>query len=99
MKSYDTVVQALQDLKSRGFSADMNLAFDSIHCPDSDLHLRPEDFEIVETYRFEGQTNPDDEDVVYAVSSKDGKLKGVLVSAFGSYSDPVSDEMIKKLRY
>jgi hypothetical protein len=35
---------------------------------------------------------------VYAIESKSGK-KGVLVNAFGVYSEPLSDEMIKKLSF
>ena len=97
MENYDTVVAALAGLKGRGYPLDFNVAFDNITCAENGLCLNPQEFEIKEVYRFEGDTNPDDEDVVYAVESKDGKLKGVLVNAYGIYSDPVSDEMLQKL--
>jgi hypothetical protein len=51
----------------------------------------------MEVYRFEGETNPSDEAVVYAVESKDGTMKGTIVNAYGIYADPKSDEMIKML--
>ena len=97
MKSYDTVTEAVKDLKSRGFNIDFNLAFDKLICLEDNSCLNPHEFEIVEVHRFEGETNPSDEDVVYAVESKDGKIKGVVTSAFGLYADPVSNEMIQKL--
>ena len=97
MENYDTLVAALAGLKGRGYPLDFNVAFDNITCAENGLCLNPQEFEIKEVYRFEGDTNPDDEDVVYAVESKDGKLKGVLVNAYGIYSDPVSDEMLQKL--
>ena len=78
MTSYDTVTEALKDLKSRGFSVDFNIAFDKIICADNKICLNPNEFEIVATYRFEGDTNPSDEDVVYAIEGKDGIVKGTM---------------------
>ncbi len=97
MKSYDTVTEAVKELKARGYTTNFNLAFDKLICLEDNLCLNPHEFEIVEVHRFEGATNPSDEDVVYAVESKDGKIKGVVTSAFGLYADPVSNQMIQKL--
>ena len=97
MKSYDTVTEALQGLKQRGFTVDFNIAFDKLICSDNTICLQPDEFEIVESHRFEGDSNPDDEDVVYAVASKDGKIKGVMSSAYGPYADPASNRIIQKL--
>ncbi|MEO8769112.1 MAG: phosphoribosylpyrophosphate synthetase [Ferruginibacter sp.] len=97
MYTYDTVVEAIDGLKARGYEIDLNLAFDKLICNKKGVSLNPSEFEITEVYRFEGDTNPSDEDVVYAVESKDGKTKGVLTEAFGMYADVASDEMLKKL--
>ena len=97
MKAYDTVTGALQDLKLRGFTIDFNIAFDKIICSKNETILNPHEFEIVEVYRFEGDSNPDDEDVVYAIESKDGKLKGSMTSAYGMYAATVSTAMLQKL--
>ena len=97
MKAYDSVTGALQDLKLRGFTIDFNIAFDKIICSKNETILNPDEFEIVEVYRFEGDSNPDDEDVVYAIQSKDGKLKGSITSAYGMYATTVSTAMLQKL--
>ncbi|MEP6674050.1 MAG: phosphoribosylpyrophosphate synthetase [Ferruginibacter sp.] len=97
MHNYDTVSEALKDLKARGFTKDFNIAYDKLICGDESIALHPDDFEIVEVYRFEGDTNPSDEDVVYAVESKDGKTKGVISSAYGTYAEEISTELLKKL--
>ena len=96
MYNYDTVVEALNGLKSRGYVIDFNLDKDKIICSDQIHCLGTEDFEIVETHRFEGATNPSDEDVVYAVESKDRLIKGTLSSAFGIYADSLSTELMLK---
>lgn len=97
MQSYDTVTAALSGLKAKGYTLDFNIAFDNIKCEEHNICLNPNEFEITEVHRFEGDTNPSDEDVVYAVESKDGKIKGTITSAFGMYSDNVNDAMLKKL--
>lgn len=97
MKTYDTLLEALNDLKNRGYTLDFNLANDYLHCAEHDLRIHPEDFEIIETHRFEGDTNPSEQSVVYAIESVRGE-KGVLVNAYGLYADTMSANMVKKLQ-
>lgn len=96
MYNYDTISGAIADLKDRGFSLDFNLEENCIICHEE--KFRPEDFEILEVYRFEGESDPADEAVVYAIVSSTG-LKGTLVNAYGMYANAMSDEMIKKISY
>ena len=97
MQTYDTLVDALNDLKQRGYTTDFNIAFDHVKCIETGVCLAPSQFEITDFYRFEGMTNPDDSVIVYTIEAKDGSMKGTLVSAYGVYSDPVNDEMLQKL--
>ena len=97
MENYETVVAALTGLKAKGYTLDLNIAFDKIICNENGLCLNPNEFEIMEVYRFEGDTNPDDEDVVYAIESKDGTIKGSMTSAYGLYADEISSDLIEKL--
>lgn len=96
MHTYDTVTEAVNGLKKRGFTIDFNLEVDHIRCPERQLSLSPSEFEIAEVYRFEGNSDPADEAVVYAIESKHGE-KGILVDGFGVSADAVSAEMIEKL--
>ena len=97
MDNYDTVTAALKGLKLKGFIVDLNIAFDKLICKETNLCLNPAEFEIVETFRFEGATDPGDEMIVYAIAAKDGKIKGIITSAYGMYADSISTEMINKL--
>jgi hypothetical protein len=97
METYDTVTGALSGLKAKGYSLDFNIGAENIQCAAHDIVLHPDEFEITEVHRFEGDTNPSDEEVLYAVQSKDGVMKGTIVSAFGMYADTLSNEMIQKL--
>ena len=55
-----------------------------------------DDFEIEQVYRYEGDSNPSDESTVYGIASKDG-LRGILVTAYGAYTDGMSAAMLRKL--
>ena len=96
MYSYDTVTDAVNGLKQRGYTKDYNLEENCIVCNEEKFHS--EDFEIVEVYRFEGESDPADEAVVYAVESNKGD-KGILVAGYGISAEDMSIEMLKKLRY
>lgn len=97
MEAYDTLTAALTGLKAKGYTLDFNIAFDKLVCSEGINCLNPNEFEITEVHRFEGDTNPSDEDVVYAVQSHDQKIKGTLTSAFGMYADDISTEMLQKI--
>lgn len=96
MISYDTVSEAVNGLKKRGYTTDFNLAENCVVCHTD--RFDPGQFEIVETHRFEGQTDPADEAVVYAISSTSG-MQGVLVTGYGISAEGMSAEMAKKLRF
>ncbi len=98
MYSYTTLSEAVNDLTIRGYTYEFKLCTDSIECSGLELVLHPEHFEITEHYRFEGNTDPADESVVYAIQSTDGKTKGMIVNGYGISSDPLSDRMLKKLK-
>lgn len=96
MHNYDTVSEAVNGLKQRGYNIDFNLEKESIVCPKTPLALMPYEFEITEVYRFEGNTDPADEAIVYAIESVYGQ-KGILVNGFGPSADSTSAEMVQKL--
>jgi hypothetical protein len=94
MRSYDTVSEAVNDLKKRGYTEDFNLGFDNINC--REIICDPDDFDITEIYRFEGNSDPADEAIVFGIESKKNKIKGVLVNGYGISSDSLSEAMVKK---
>lgn len=93
---YSNVKDALDKLNSEGYTVDFNLEENCIVC-NAD-RFNPDEFDIKEVYRYEGESNPDDEATVYAIESKSG-LKGVLVTSYGAYSDNMSDEILQKLNF
>lgn len=98
MRNYETVSAAVNDLLKRGYHFNLLVKDDGLYVNEKEILLAPEDFVIDETYRFEGDTDPGDENVVYAVSTKSGEIKGIVVNAFGTYAESLPAEWIKKLK-
>lgn len=98
MKNYNTLSEAITDLQKQGYTEDFNLEESSLTCKAKELNLAIDEFTVEQVHRFEGQTNPDDSSVLYAISSPTHKVNGLLVDAYGVYSS-LSPEMIQKLSY
>jgi len=91
---YATVVDAIAALRKQGFILDFNLQQNCLVCElDKFMH---DQFEVSVIYRYEGDTNPDDEATVYGIESRDGR-KGILVTGYGADTDSMSAEMLAKL--
>ncbi len=96
MKTFDTLTEAIQDLKSRGYAHDFNLQSEWLECISLNIKLGPSDFHVDEIYRFEGMNDPDDSSILFAIRSAAG-VKGILVDAYGAYSSALSAAMLTKL--
>ena len=94
----ETVSQAIEALKKEGYTEDFNLRQDCLECRNGRFRVFHDEFQIDKFYRFEGDSDPGDESIVYAISSEKHGLKGVLVHAYGIYSEPLTDQMLEKLR-
>ena len=99
MDNATTLVETMNALRTKGYTEDFNVKLNGLACAANDIYLHPDDFAIDEVFRFYGDSDPDDESVLYAVSSEMHNLKGVLVNSFGIYADSMSSELAAKLHF
>jgi len=98
MPSYDTLTEAITALRQRGYGLDYNLTDAGAECVQVTETLLPEQLKVEETYRFEGDSNPDDNMVLYALQSRlNAANKGLLVAAFGPYVETQAADFIQRL--
>jgi len=97
MEVHQSLADTLDNLKKRGYEADFATETFCLYCGDLDLRLYPGEFNIDEVYRFTGNSNPDDNALVYAISSSTG-LRGILVDKYDLHSKNLSFGIAKKLR-
>ena len=92
-----TLSQVTNFLNDEGYTIDFNLREHYLECMANHLKIFPGEFIVDKHYRFEGESDPSDEAIVFAISCPKHNLKGVLINGYGVSSDSVSDEMIKAL--
>lgn len=56
MVQYNDMVEALKDLRQRGYSMDFSLLPDCLYCASRSLKLKLEDFTVTETHRLKAST-------------------------------------------
>lgn len=98
MENYESLADVLNDLKAKGYTQYFEMEYFTIYCGLLDIRLNPEEFTVDKTWRFEDDSTPDDSTVLYAISSKDGRVKGTLVDAYGVYAENMSFDMAMKLQ-
>lgn len=97
-ESYGTLSETINGLKKEGYTLDLNINRDLVVCYKPNVTLSPDDFEIDKVYRFEGESNPDDQSILYAISSSKYNVKGLLVNGYGISAVEISDALVSKLR-
>ena len=88
MHAYSTLSEAVNDLQRRGYTDDLTADGHCLVCNARGIN---------EFHRFEGMSDPEDQSIVYAISSKDHAIKGILVNAYGPDASSFTQEMVRKL--
>lgn len=79
-----------------GYSADFKATDEGLYNLGTHKVYYPSDVKVVNFFRFEGPSNPEDNAILYVIETSDGE-KGTLVDAYGMYSDPYVDRFMKNV--
>ena len=90
----DTLVGKMAELKERGFNNEFKLAGDKLVSYDGKSSIEKDDIVIVEFFRFEGESNPSDASILYAIQSKTSDTKGLISDSYGNNSDSELDTIL-----
>jgi hypothetical protein len=96
-ESYGTLSETINALKKEGYTLDFNIGHACLVCNHSKTEFSPDQFVIEKMYRFEGTSNPDDQSILYAISSSKLGVKGVLVNGYGISADIETNDLIANL--
>jgi hypothetical protein len=81
--NFDTLSGAVNALTKQGYNEGFKAELNKIVGVYQGKEYLPKDLKIVSSYRFEGETNPQDETIVFAIEAKDG-TRGTLVMSYSS---------------
>ena len=97
MDAPDTVTEATRLLEAAGYDATVTLLDDGrLRFSDGGSVCAIDEAVVERMYRFEGDSDPGDEMVVFGVHYPKADVRGTLVSAFGPAADP---ETMQHLSY
>jgi hypothetical protein len=77
------VLDTVRDLSARGYEGHWQPMGGGVRCPHCGELVAPDDVEVDEVHRFEGESNPDDEALVAALRCRRCGWQGILVTGYG----------------
>ncbi|MEO6627645.1 MAG: phosphoribosylpyrophosphate synthetase [Aquihabitans sp.] len=84
----DTVTEALVALRAEGYTVQFQLIDGALQCDEHGAGCAVSDAQVDRLFRFEGDSDPGDEMVVFALTDPVTGARGVLATAFGLSADP-----------
>lgn len=95
-----TLLEILKGLQDSGYSEEIRLHRKNLHLHaiSKDVVLEAKDFKVDDAFRFEGSTSDEDTSELYAISSSDDKLKGILIDEFDEFRSLPDHPLIDKLK-
>jgi hypothetical protein len=94
------MLEALKQLKEMGYTEDFNTKLKSMIAGtdhEKKLHRLRSDFVVDKVFRIDEDSDGGGQSVVYAVSSRGGDQKGVIVSGYGIYTDENTNEILGEI--
>ncbi len=88
-----TMLKVENRLNSEGFTEDFRVSEGRLCSLNSDKTYGVEDVRIVNFYRFEGETDPDDMSILYAIECNDG-TRGTISNSYGPKADTEVDQFL-----
>lgn len=73
-------------MKEEGYKEDFQVTEEGLHTFDKSKTYQPDQVRIANFYRFEGESDPGDNTILYVIETDDG-CKGTLVDGYGAYAD------------
>lgn len=78
-----------------GYTDTITISKDGLYSTTKDKNYGPADVRVIDFYRFEGQSDPADNCILYVVETTDG-VKGMVIDAYGTYAD---DDVTKFMKH
>jgi hypothetical protein len=93
MPDLKSLSSCLSKLIADGNTEDFKATDEGLKAIRTEKIYKPEEVSIVNFFRFEGSSDPDDTSILYVIETNDG-VKGTLVDAYGTYASPEVNEFI-----
>lgn len=93
----ETLTEVLETLNSRGYELDLIAHGQQLRAIETREVYEIDQLEIVGTYRFEGDTDPADMAITFALATHDGKPIGTYTVPYGVEMSPEDVYIVRRL--
>jgi len=93
----ETLSEAVARLETAGFRDAFRPEAGRLWALAARRFFAPEDLVVEETVRFEGESDPGDEAILFALRSRAGDVRGTLAAGYGPSLDPAIVEIVRRL--
>lgn len=92
-----SLTEAINKLQASSYKENLVPKYDHFECRMGAIQLYPQDFVVDKVVRFENTSDPDDQAVLFAISSPSKNIKGLYVDSYGSQHDELNRSMLRNL--
>lgn len=93
----ESLAEALKRLNSAGYQRDLRARGGRLRDPATEEIFDPEILEVAETLRFEGESDPSEQVILFALRAADGAPLGCYSSVFGPGTPPEDVSVVRSL--
>lgn len=96
MSAMETLSQAITRLRSSGYDYNFRAAGNQLECDRCGAPVDPSTVQVDQIVRFEGESDPGDEAILYALDAGGGH-RGLYAAAYGADVSPADIAVISSL--
>jgi hypothetical protein len=93
----NAISQTIGRLSEEGYTEQCRAEAGGVRFLDDGAIYQPEQVVVEEVVRFDGPSGPDEESVIFAVCSPDGRSRGTLCITYGAQMDEVDSDIMERL--
>ena len=81
-----SLANCLNRMVNEGYTEDFTITENGLESLQKHTNYSTQEIQVVNFYRFEGESDPSDNAILYIIETNDG-TKGTLVDAYGTYNN------------
>lgn len=93
----ETLIEAISRLEARGFRDSFEASEGRLRALSNGRLYTPAELVVEEVVRFEGESDPSEQAILFALRSAAGDVRGTFVAAYGALGDPARAEIVRGL--
>jgi hypothetical protein len=95
--SMNTLTERVNKEMKNGYTDNLKVTKQGLFSTARNKTYQPHEVRIIDFYRFEGESDPADNSIMYVIETTDG-VKGILIDAYGAYADETVNKFITEVQ-